>query len=160
METCEEIPLITQPEHPEVVPATAYVLQRDEHTLLVAIDLKQKYWAVTGYTEDYLPEYQQLWSKYPCVEIETSDDCAENYCRVILLMPDEGWTTFAAHIVGDEMQIALWREATMRALRVLRGGSWSSDPGWLRVSYRSLWDPSYGGGNSGFRCILPIEVAR
>ena len=37
--------------------------------------------------------------------------------------------------------------------RVLRGGSWGSDPDYLRVSYRSLSGPGHGYYGSGFRCV-------
>ena len=39
--------------------------------------------------------------------------------------------------------------------RVLRGGSWFSDAGSCRVSYRGFSDPAYGDDSIGFRLVLP-----
>jgi formylglycine-generating enzyme required for sulfatase activity len=38
--------------------------------------------------------------------------------------------------------------------RVLRGGSWISDPDLVRSAYRSANSPDYRGGNNGFRLVL------
>ena len=37
--------------------------------------------------------------------------------------------------------------------KVVRGGSWTSDPGRLRLSYRSSQDPGMGTVSTGFRCV-------
>lgn len=38
--------------------------------------------------------------------------------------------------------------------RVLRGGSWNSDPGHLRTTYRLAYDPEFRfAANGGFRCV-------
>lgn len=41
--------------------------------------------------------------------------------------------------------------------RVLRGGSWSSVPRWLRVSFRVRGAPGYRLGSDGFRCARNVE---
>jgi formylglycine-generating enzyme required for sulfatase activity len=38
------------------------------------------------------------------------------------------------------------------SLRVLRGGSWSDDPGYVRVSNRNRYSPGYWNSKSGVRC--------
>ena len=38
--------------------------------------------------------------------------------------------------------------------RVLRGGSWRSDPRFLRTSYRDLWHPEGTHPKIGFRCAM------
>jgi formylglycine-generating enzyme required for sulfatase activity len=43
--------------------------------------------------------------------------------------------------------------------RVLRGGSWSSVPRWLRVSFRVRGAPGYRLGSDGFRCARNVEDA-
>jgi formylglycine-generating enzyme required for sulfatase activity len=40
--------------------------------------------------------------------------------------------------------------------RVVRGGSWDSDPSFLRVSYRSWRDPDNRADFIGFRCVLTV----
>jgi formylglycine-generating enzyme len=39
--------------------------------------------------------------------------------------------------------------------RCARGGSWTSDPGRLRISYRDNMDPSLSTVSTGFRCVIP-----
>jgi sulfatase modifying factor 1 len=44
--------------------------------------------------------------------------------------------------------------------RCARGGSWTSDPGRLRLSYRDNMEPSLNTVSTGFRCVVPGEASR
>ena len=44
-----------------------------------------------------------------------------------------------------------------RLLKVIRGGSYSSQPSWLRASFRVWIDPDSKHPNLGFRCVRPID---
>ena len=42
--------------------------------------------------------------------------------------------------------------------RVLRGGSWNSDPNHLTTTYRLVYDPEFRfAANGGFRCVRPLK---
>jgi formylglycine-generating enzyme required for sulfatase activity len=41
-------------------------------------------------------------------------------------------------------------------VRVIRGGSWQSNPGPLRVASRGNYFPSFMLRNCGFRCVKPV----
>ncbi|MCC6617374.1 MAG: SUMF1/EgtB/PvdO family nonheme iron enzyme [Anaerolineae bacterium] len=43
--------------------------------------------------------------------------------------------------------------------RVIRGGSYLADDGYLRTSNRAGYDPDIRLGDVGFRCVLPVEEA-
>ena len=42
------------------------------------------------------------------------------------------------------------------SLRMSRGGSWGSSVHFLRVTYRSVSEPTHVGSNSGFRCVKDV----
>ena len=45
---------------------------------------------------------------------------------------------------------------TKRISRVLRGGSWDTDPSYLRASDRNRGGPGNRGNNGGFRLVVRI----
>ena len=60
-----------------------------------------------------------------------------------------------AHVIKNFSQV------DKNQVRVIRGGSWQSDPGPLRVASRGNYFPSFTLRNCGFRCVKPVnEIKR
>lgn len=88
--------------------------------------------------------------------LDAEDYAASVGCR--LLTSDEWDVLLAANIlevtIGDMYE---WTSTIVKSLRVSRGGSWSSDPVFARVAYRSLSTPAHSIGNLGFRLVRDVK---
>ena len=56
---------------------------------------------------------------------------------------------FGSYQIGRQENRAGAKEENAK---VMRGGSWDSDPQYVRVSYRIWYEPTYRSSNFGFRC--------
>lgn len=74
------------------------------------------------------------------------------------LLTEEEWLTM--HKLPEVARVFWWEWTSTDVRgsgRVVRGGGWSNDAGYLRASNRDDSDPGYGCGGLGWRCVRPAK---